>query len=326
MFSIIIPLYNKAHTIKQTLISVLSQTFQEFEIIIVNDGSTDNGVVVINECTNDLRLRIINQSNQGVSVARNRGIKESKYNYIAFLDGDDEWLPFFLEEIRAAIIKFPHAGAFGTSSYHKNIQTGISNDATLKKFKGKVTKVNCFLTPNLLPHTSAIVVNRNSLYKIDKELNIFPNGMRVCEDWACFYRLVLYNDLIYIGKPLGIRNNNVSGQITGLSENEKRELYPDVVRYYNLMSTALDLNLSIKQRQFLDLLKHEIRHRILGFIIKQDKILLDLFSNNLNRIYLSNFEFNLYFQLKYKYISVSIIYLHKILYKLKLVINGKYNI
>ena len=73
MFSIIIPLYNKAHTIVNTLNTVFAQTFQDFEVIIINDGSTDNGVEVIQQHFNNPRIRIIQQKNAGVSAARNRG-------------------------------------------------------------------------------------------------------------------------------------------------------------------------------------------------------------------------------------------------------------
>lgn len=90
MFSIIIPLYNKAHTIINTLNTVFNQTCQDFEIIIVNDGSTDNSLQLIRQNFNDKRIKIINQENAGVSAARNKGIQESQGDWISFLDGDDE--------------------------------------------------------------------------------------------------------------------------------------------------------------------------------------------------------------------------------------------
>ena len=91
MFSIVIPLYNKEKYIVKTLKSVLSQSFKEFEIIVVNDGSTDKSVDLVNGL-NDTRIRLIHQINQGVSVARNRGIQESSFDWIAFwmqmIDGE----------------------------------------------------------------------------------------------------------------------------------------------------------------------------------------------------------------------------------------------
>ena len=96
MISVVIPLYNKAHTIVNTLSTVINQIYTDFEIVIVDDGSTDNGVNTIVQHFSDPRIRIINQPNAGVSAARNRGVQESIYQYIAFLDADDEWHPDYL--------------------------------------------------------------------------------------------------------------------------------------------------------------------------------------------------------------------------------------
>lgn len=97
MFSVIIPLYNKESQIKKTLESVLNQTFKDFEIVIVNDGSIDKSIEVV-ESFDDNRIRIINQNNSGVSQARNRGIIEANRKWIAFLDADDLWKPNKLEK------------------------------------------------------------------------------------------------------------------------------------------------------------------------------------------------------------------------------------
>ena len=90
MISVVIPLYNKEKQIKRTIQSVLTQTFQDFEIVIVNDGSTDNSTIEV-EKIKDSRIRLIHQENAGVSAARNKGIEEAKYELIALLDADDEW-------------------------------------------------------------------------------------------------------------------------------------------------------------------------------------------------------------------------------------------
>ena len=92
MISIVIPLYNKEQQIGKTLESVFAQSFQDYEVVIVNDGSTDKSVEIV-EGMADKRIRLINQKNSGVSAARNKGIQESRGEYIAFLDADDEWKP-----------------------------------------------------------------------------------------------------------------------------------------------------------------------------------------------------------------------------------------
>lgn len=121
--SVIIPLYNKEKHIRRALESVLSQTVQEFEIIVVNDGSTDKGSNIVLEF-NDPRIHLINQPNKGVSAARNRGINEARYELVAFLDADDAWKPDFLETILRLKQKHPEAGLFATAYETSHMKTG----------------------------------------------------------------------------------------------------------------------------------------------------------------------------------------------------------
>ena len=90
--SVVIPLYNKELSIRRTIESVLSQSYSPYELIVVNDGSTDAGEKVVANFT-DSRIRLINQDNRGVSAARNRGIAEAKSEHLCLLDTDDELLP-----------------------------------------------------------------------------------------------------------------------------------------------------------------------------------------------------------------------------------------
>lgn len=112
--SVVIPLYNKELYIKRTIDSVLAQKVQDFELIIVDDGSTDKGPEVVKSFSNS-QIRLIQQKNAGVSVARNKGIEEAKANLIAFLDADDEWTPNFLVTILRLREKYPDAGAYATA-------------------------------------------------------------------------------------------------------------------------------------------------------------------------------------------------------------------
>lgn len=119
MFSIVIPLYNKANSISETLQSVLNQTYTDFEIIIVNDGSTDNSLEMVRQFK-DERIRIFSKSNGGVSSARNFGIKQAKGKYIALLDADDLWKPDFLFEMHKLITKYPNCGIYASGHIHRD--------------------------------------------------------------------------------------------------------------------------------------------------------------------------------------------------------------
>ena len=100
--SVIVPLYNKASTIARTLASISAQTFVDFETIVVDDGSTDDGASIVAACA-DARVRLIRQTNLGPGAARNRAIAEARGTLVAFLDADDEWLPTFLERAVAIL-------------------------------------------------------------------------------------------------------------------------------------------------------------------------------------------------------------------------------
>lgn len=119
-FSIVIPLYNKGKSVKKTIESVLDQIFTDFELIIVNDGSTDNSIDVVNTFT-DPRITIINKENGGVSSARNVGIKKTKGDYVVFLDADDLWSEYHLIELDYLINKYQDKKVFSTS-YTNNIE------------------------------------------------------------------------------------------------------------------------------------------------------------------------------------------------------------
>lgn len=110
-FSVIIPLYNKENFIENTLKSVLNQTFADFEVIIVNDGSTDKSEEKALQFS-DRRIHYFRKKNEGVSSARNFGLEKVKNQYITFIDADDYWHPFFLQEMFQNINQFPELKVF----------------------------------------------------------------------------------------------------------------------------------------------------------------------------------------------------------------------
>src|SRR5690606_11844396 len=106
-FSIIIPLYNKEKYILATLESVFQQTFEDYEIIVINDGSTDSSEQKVLQL-NHQKISYYKTENKGVSAARNFGINQAKGRFITFLDADDYWLPHFLSEIYKYILLLPN--------------------------------------------------------------------------------------------------------------------------------------------------------------------------------------------------------------------------
>jgi glycosyltransferase involved in cell wall biosynthesis len=112
--SVVIPLYNKVKNIGATLSSVFAQTVTDFEVVVVDDGSTDGSGDIVRGF-DDARLRLIEQANAGESGARNRGIAEARCDLIALIDADDFWFPHFLKTVLALHDRFPDAGAYATA-------------------------------------------------------------------------------------------------------------------------------------------------------------------------------------------------------------------
>jgi glycosyltransferase involved in cell wall biosynthesis len=203
--SVVIPLYNKRATVLRALKSVFSQTFQPEEIIVVNDGSTDGSEQIVTELNNSL-VRLIHQSNAGVSAARNRGIREAIGNWIAFLDADDEWLPRFLEKISDLHKEYNEALILATN-YFVKLNTLEIKEVHRKKlaFQGETGMLNNYfrIATNSSPPlwSSAIAINREILFRIGG----FPQNISAGEDLLTWAKLVVLGSRIaYCTTPLSI--------------------------------------------------------------------------------------------------------------------------
>ena len=216
MFSVVIPLYNKELSVKNTIQSVLDQTFQEFEIVIVNDGSTDDSVTVV-ESFNDSRIRLIHQKNQGVSAARNRGIEEAKYEWICFLDADDLWKDNHLEEIVKMMKSYPDEKVFVTSFEYSSGRKMMGDPN-----QSEIYKINNFFTEYLkfknLMWTSTVVIHKTCVQKS----GMFNEKLSLGEDIDLWGRLSKIFSIIKSNKVTAIYRDEAENRSNAGSYNMKK--------------------------------------------------------------------------------------------------------
>ena len=195
--SVVIPLYNKSNHILDALSSVFSQTSLPLEVIIVDDGSTDDSLCKVKQLKSPL-ITLITQTNQGVSSARNVGVKAAVGDYIAFLDADDLWLPFFLETIESLILSFPSASLYATS-YQKFMSTTNSVDA---KIKLTIQSPSGFIMDDYFDVAShgdlPFMISSCVVKRIDfNEIGGFPEDENMGEDQSLFCTLAIEREIAY---------------------------------------------------------------------------------------------------------------------------------
>lgn len=207
MFSVIIPLYNKAPYVAKAIESVLGQTYRDFEVIVIDDGSTDQSLEVAKTFENK-SITIISQPNSGVSTARNNGVKIAKHPYICFLDADDWWHPTFLEEMKRLITDFPDAGIYGSGYYIvKHGQERIAPIGVSQGFeRGIIDYCEVYAKTLCMPLTSISVVIPKHIF--DEEEG-FKSQLKFGEDFDLWIRITLKHKVILVNKPLAYYNQDV---------------------------------------------------------------------------------------------------------------------
>lgn len=226
MISVIIPLYNKAPYIISTLQCVLKQTYNQFEIVVVDDGSTDNGVARV-DSVNDDRIRIIRQKNDGVSAARNRGIAEARGEYVAFLDADDEWKPDYLASQMELVSKYPQCDVFASNYEFRNVEGKVTNTIIDKlPFEGTDGILDNYFEVASCSHpplwTSAVMVRKTAIQSVGG----FPVGIKSGEDLLTWARLAVKYQIAYSTKVL---STFVNSCINDNSKPKERFSEEDVV-------------------------------------------------------------------------------------------------
>lgn len=209
MISIVIPLYNKEQSIARTIRSVLNQTYRDFELIIVNDGSTDNSLKEAERLSaDDSRIVIISQSNAGVSAARNKGINASQGELIALIDGDDYWDKDCLKELVRMSKDFPGAGMWGVN--YADVRGGKIYpyyQGFPDNYRGYVNDYFCTSHGDVF-WTSALMMRKDVVTNV----GLFDERIRYSEDMDLWYRIILNAKVCFFNKVYAYYNKDAENR------------------------------------------------------------------------------------------------------------------
>ncbi|MEO1184545.1 MAG: glycosyltransferase [Cyanobacteria bacterium J06636_27] len=194
LISVIVPVYNGEKTIKETIESVLNQTFSNLELIIIDDGSQDSTLKVISDIK-DSRLKVFSYKNAGVAISRNRGIKKSVGEFIAFLDADDLWTSDKLEVQLEALQSKPQAALAYSWVDYINAEGEFLHNGNHITINGNAYKQ--MLVENVLENGSNPLVRREALIYVGG----FNQSLTPAEDWDMWLRLAACYDFVTVPYP-----------------------------------------------------------------------------------------------------------------------------
>ena len=219
-FSVIMPLYNKAPYVRKAVESVVGQTYTDWELVVVDNGSTDGSGEIVAGFS-DARIRMVRlEENMGPGAARNYGVacqgdlKAATQNnpaspYICFLDADDWWEPTFLEEMAGLIERHPDAGIYGTSYYIvKNGKKRVAPIGVEDGFsEGEINYCQVYAKTLCMPLTSITVAMSRRVFE---ESGGFKTHLRLGEDFDLWIRIALKHKVVLLNKPLSNYNQDVA--------------------------------------------------------------------------------------------------------------------
>ena len=270
--SVVIPLFNKAKHIKATLNSVLAQTCTDFEIIVVNDGSTDSSASILSSIEAK-RITVFLIENSGVANARNFGVEKAKNPYIAFLDADDYWYPNHLENLNHLITKFPNNAWYASAyeiEHNKNLTLPINTPLTHlgDEWYGVIDDFFANSMRDCLAWTSAICVNKQDFINIGKFNINYKNG----QDIDLWIRLALKHKLVFSNKTTACYMLDVDNSIS------QKDILSKTVIDFDIFQKENPVNISLIS--YLDFNRYSIA---LKYKVSGEK---DLF-----RVYKSKIDF-----------------------------------
>lgn len=203
-FSVIVPLYNKAPYVRKALHSILDQTFRDFELIVVDDGSTDNSFEVAEQALKNsyAQYQLIHQENSGVSTSRNNGVAKSCGDFICFLDADDWWECNFLERMDWLINEYPDAGIYGTN--YATVKNGIIRQGLTLQATGYMNFFQAYRR-NRMPLTSISVCIPRPVFFSESG---FKPSLKLGEDFDLWVRIALKHKVAFINEVLAYYNQD----------------------------------------------------------------------------------------------------------------------
>lgn len=223
-FSVVIPLFNKEQYVERCLKSIQAQTYQNFEIIVIDDGSTDHGAQRV-RALGVSNLRLISQPNGGVSKARNHGIKKANGEWIAFIDADDYWKPDFLLEMINLIEKFPDV-SLCCSAYSFESRVGVKAANICVPGEGDYRVIDNYFYSSCrgnLPVTASSVVIKKVVFDA---IGGFPVGWKMGEDIFVWMHIAIKYQLAICMKNLAVYDESDLGSATKI--NRVLEVLPHV--------------------------------------------------------------------------------------------------
>lgn len=213
-FSIILPLYNKAPYVAKAIRSVLLQTYTDYELVVVDDGSSDDSFAIAQQSIlGHDNCRVYRQTNEGVSSARNNGVGLSRGEFLCFLDADDWWEPSFLESVSGLIAEFPDAGVYGTNyvivneTKHKTRVASVGVEPGFEK--GYINYCRVYANGMYMPlWTGAVCLPRF----VFQEMGGFKTHLKLGEDFDLWIRIALKYKVVFLNKPLSNYNQDSAPQ------------------------------------------------------------------------------------------------------------------
>lgn len=241
-FSVVISVFNKEKYIAETLNSVLAQTFSDFEIVILNDGSTDNSEIEILKFK-DPRIRYYSHENKGAGAARNFTIQQANAEFIALLDADDYWHPFYLEEQDRLINGFPAESVFATATEIKRNGKTFKNNYSITTNGSDAVLVDYFEASQLdsVLHSSSTVIKK----VLFEEVGWYNPKIKSGEDTDLYVRIGLKYKIVFSPKVCAtyiIRQNSLFQSVKKIEEKANFEVYEIYEEENPALKKFLDLN------------------------------------------------------------------------------------